>query len=106
MSAIAAGIASGHYARKQLHGAGWFITWIHRRRFQLACRLAAEFHGRRLLDYGCGDGTFMAMTCGAPDAPAMMVGVEAGFNSQIRFRLRKPGDSKQRPTTEELQCAD
>jgi 2-polyprenyl-3-methyl-5-hydroxy-6-metoxy-1,4-benzoquinol methylase len=60
MSAIAAGIASGHYARKQLHGAAWFITWSHRRRFQLACRLAAEFHGRRLLDYGCGGGTFIA----------------------------------------------
>ncbi len=76
MSAPQDGIKSGHYARKQLYGGAWLITWSHRRRFQLACRLAARFHGRRLLDYGCGDGTFLAMTCDSPVAPAEAVGAE------------------------------
>jgi len=76
MSAPSEGIKSGHYARNQLYGGAWLITWSHRRRFQLACRLAARFHGRRLLDYGCGDGTFLAMTCDRPDAPAELVGAE------------------------------
>src|SRR5271165_6380724 len=67
---------SGHYARKQLYGGAWLITWSHRRRLQLARRLAARFRGRRLLDYGCGDGTFLAMTCDGPDTPAEAVGAE------------------------------
>ncbi len=76
MSALSEGINSGHYARKQLYGGAWLITWSHRRRFQLACRLAAGFHGRRLLDYGCGVGTFLAMACDGPNAPAESVGAE------------------------------
>jgi len=76
MSAPPDGIESGHYARKQLYGGAWLIMWSHRRRFLLARRLAAGFRGRRLLDYGCGDGTFLAMTCGGPNAPAESVGAE------------------------------
>ena len=70
MSALSEGIQSGHYARKQLYGGAWLITWSHRRRFELAYRFAAQFGGRRLLDYGCGDGTFLAMACDGPNAPA------------------------------------
>ena len=76
MSAPPDGIKTGHYARKQLYGGSWLITWSHRRRFQLALRLAARFRGRRLLDYGCGDGTFLAMACDGPDAPSKSVGAE------------------------------
>ena len=76
MSAPSDGIEGGHYARKQLYGGAWLITWSHRRRFQLALRLAARFRGRRLLDYGCGDGTFLAMACDGPVAPAESVGAE------------------------------
>ena len=66
MSAPADVMKTGHYARKQLYGGAWLITWSHRRRFQLACRFAAQFPGKRLLDYGCGDGTFLAMACEGP----------------------------------------
>jgi SAM-dependent methyltransferase len=76
MSVPQHGIESGHYARKQLFGGMWLITCSHRRRFHLACRLAAQFRGRRLLDYGCGDGTFLAMACDGPPAPAKAVGAE------------------------------
>ena len=89
MSASPGEIESGHFARKQLHGGAWLITWSHRRRFELACRLAARFHGRRLLDYGCGDGTFLAMTCDRPDAPAEAVGAEVSdaLANDCRARL-------------------
>ncbi len=52
---------SGHYARKQLFSRNRIVAWSHARRFQTALRLVAPFAGERLLDYGCGDGTFLAL---------------------------------------------
>jgi SAM-dependent methyltransferase len=37
------------------------VAWSHGSRFDLARRLVAAGQGGRLLDYGCGDGTFVAM---------------------------------------------
>ncbi len=37
------------------------MAWSHGSRFELARRLVAPAAGGRLLDYGCGDGTFVAM---------------------------------------------
>jgi SAM-dependent methyltransferase len=37
------------------------VAWSHGSRFELARRLVAAGAGGRLLDYGCGDGTFVAM---------------------------------------------
>ena len=37
------------------------MAWSHGSRFDLARRLVAARAGGRLLDYGCGDGTFVAM---------------------------------------------
>lgn len=37
------------------------MAWTHRSRFDLARRLVTGGGGGRLLDYGCGDGTFVAM---------------------------------------------
>lgn len=53
-------IAEGEYARKQLSGRAGLIGWSHERRFRTARGMVAPFAGRRLLDYGCGDGTFLA----------------------------------------------
>ena len=36
------------------------MAWSHSARFQMARELAAPRAGERLLDYGCGDGTFVA----------------------------------------------
>lgn len=59
----------GHYERKQLGSRSFAIRLSHRGRFALARRLIAPFAGRRLLDYGCGDGTFMAQVTDLfPDA--------------------------------------
>jgi 2-polyprenyl-3-methyl-5-hydroxy-6-metoxy-1,4-benzoquinol methylase len=54
------GAGQGHYAQKQLGSRSRLIAWSHRRRLEMAARLAAPYAGRRLLDYGCGDGTFLA----------------------------------------------
>ena len=54
-------IGDGHYARKQLHCPSRVVSWSHGSRFDLALRLAGSDPGGRLLDYGCGDGTFVAM---------------------------------------------
>jgi SAM-dependent methyltransferase len=53
-------LAEGAYARKQLFCKDALIAWSHSSRFRMARRLVEPFAGQRLLDYGCGDGTFLA----------------------------------------------
>ena len=43
------------------------MAWSHRRRFALARELASSRRGGALLDYGCGDGTFIALAHDAFD---------------------------------------
>jgi 2-polyprenyl-3-methyl-5-hydroxy-6-metoxy-1,4-benzoquinol methylase len=50
--------ACGHYAAR--HRRAFFLAWSHNARFAYARRAVAPFAGRALLDYGCGDGTFLA----------------------------------------------
>jgi 2-polyprenyl-3-methyl-5-hydroxy-6-metoxy-1,4-benzoquinol methylase len=54
-------LAGGAYARKQLYCKDRIVAWSHGSRFQTARRLAEPLAGARLLDYGCGDGTFLAL---------------------------------------------
>jgi SAM-dependent methyltransferase len=54
-------LKSGDYARKQIYCPSRVVAWSHGSRFELARRLVAARAGGRLLDYGCGDGTFAAM---------------------------------------------
>jgi SAM-dependent methyltransferase len=54
-------LRDGDYARKQIFCPSRLVAWSHGSRFDLARRLVAPFRGGRLLDYGCGDGTFVAM---------------------------------------------
>jgi 2-polyprenyl-3-methyl-5-hydroxy-6-metoxy-1,4-benzoquinol methylase len=51
---------AGAYARKQLFSSCRLLTWSHSARFDMGVRLAQRFGASRLLDYGCGDGTFLA----------------------------------------------
>jgi len=53
-------LREGTYARKQLFCRDRVIAWSHRSRFRMARRLVTPYRGRCLLDYGCGDGTFLA----------------------------------------------
>lgn len=69
-------IAQGHYAKKQLLLKDRLIGWSHRSRFEMGLRLAREFDARRILDYGCGDGTLLAMLASVESRMEEGVGCE------------------------------
>jgi SAM-dependent methyltransferase len=69
-------IERGHYAAKQIFCRDHLVAWSHRRRFETALALAKRFRGKRILDYGCGDGTFLALLWERGDRPAAGVGAE------------------------------
>jgi len=54
-------LEQGHYARKQIFSGNAIVAWSHGRRFALARELISASAGGALLDYGCGDGTFVAL---------------------------------------------
>lgn len=79
-------IATGDYARKQIYCPSAVVAWSHGARFRLAARLAARAGGGRLLDYGCGDGTFIALTHGT-FREAVGADLDAGQLAECRRRL-------------------
>ena len=96
------GIRDGHYAAKQIFCRDGLIAWSHRRRFEVGLRLAARFAGRRILDYGCGDGTFLALLQATPSRPVAAVGAELDDGQVEDCRKRFAG----RPTLAFLRIAD
>ena len=54
-------IAKGAYSKKQLFCKDRIIAWSHNSRYKLAREIVQQYAGKRLLDYGCGDGTFLAI---------------------------------------------
>jgi SAM-dependent methyltransferase len=75
-TALDPALKEGHYATKQIFCRDPFIAFSHRRRFELGLKLAARFAGQHILDYGCGDGTFLALLAATPTAPADALGAE------------------------------
>ena len=70
------------------------VAWSHGSRFALARRLVAPAAGGRLLDYGCGDGTFVAMVH-QQFRETRGVDVEPTQLAECRVRLgRLPGVSR------------
>ena len=57
-------VPPGHYAQKQMFSPSGLVRWSHGSRFRLARTLVEPFAGKRLLDYGCGDGTFLDLVHG------------------------------------------
>lgn len=89
----AAGLRDGHYATKQIFSRARVIAWSHRRRFAAGLQLAARFEGRRVIDYGCGDGTFLALLDATGHPPGQAVGAEIdGF--QVADCQRRLGDRR------------
>jgi SAM-dependent methyltransferase len=90
--AIDPALKDGHYATKQIFCKDRLIAWSHQRRFETGLQLAARFKGQRILDYGCGDGTFLGLLMSSASAPADAVGVEideaqiAGCRSRLGGR--------------------
>ena len=79
-------LKAGDYARKQLYCRSRVVAWSHGSRFELARQLVAPRAGGRLLDYGCGDGTFVAMVH-AEFAEALGVDVDPGQTAECVARL-------------------
>jgi SAM-dependent methyltransferase len=69
-------LRSGHYAQKQIFSRSRLISWSHQGRFATATRLANEVGGTRILDYGCGDGTFLGLLMNGSATPRIAVGAE------------------------------
>jgi SAM-dependent methyltransferase len=84
-------LRGGHYAAKQIFCRDHLIAWSHRRRFEVGLRLAREFAGLRLLDYGCGDGTFLALLMAGTSPPAAAVGAELDGVQVVDCRTRLGG---------------
>jgi 2-polyprenyl-3-methyl-5-hydroxy-6-metoxy-1,4-benzoquinol methylase len=78
-------VQPGHYAQKQLLSRSGLVRWSHGSRFKLARALVEPFAGRRLLDYGCGDGTFLAMV---EDLFPRALGVDVDGNQIADCALR------------------
>jgi SAM-dependent methyltransferase len=69
-------ISAGHYAQKQIFSRDKLVAWSHSRRFRTGLALVREFRGKRVLDFGSGDGTFLALAMMSADAPAVATGAE------------------------------
>ncbi|HXW03871.1 MAG TPA: class I SAM-dependent methyltransferase [Vicinamibacterales bacterium] len=89
-------IEPGHYARKQLSSRSRLVSWSHGSRFETARQLVQGRAGSRLLDYGCGDGTFLALVAdlfpaavGVDVSPAQIADCARRFGSHraIRFAM-------------------
>jgi SAM-dependent methyltransferase len=87
------GIRDGHYAAKQIFCRDGLIAWSHRRRFEVGLQLAQRFAGQRILDYGCGDGTFLALLHATPSRPLAAVGAELDATQVDDCRSRFAGRS-------------
>jgi 2-polyprenyl-3-methyl-5-hydroxy-6-metoxy-1,4-benzoquinol methylase len=82
-------IEAGFYAKKQIFSKDRLIAWSHRRRFEIGLDILRDLHPRRLLDYGSGDGTLLAMLSEQEWRPECAVGAELKASiladSQRRF---------------------
>jgi 2-polyprenyl-3-methyl-5-hydroxy-6-metoxy-1,4-benzoquinol methylase len=81
-------VIPGHYAKKQLLSSSGLVRWSHGSRFRLARELVAPLAGRRLLDYGCGDGTFLALV---QDLFPSAVGADQAMDQIVDCRARFAG---------------
>jgi SAM-dependent methyltransferase len=89
MPNIPRAVGAGHFARKQIDSRDPLIAWSHRRRFRTGLALTRPFAGGRVLDYGCGDGTFLGLLQASGTPPALAVGAEIDphivIDCQARF---------------------
>jgi len=79
-------LRDGDYARKQIFCRSRIVAWSHGSRFARARTLVLPRAGGRLLDYGCGDGTFLALVHDG-FAAARGVDVEPRQLAECRTRL-------------------
>lgn len=84
-------IEPGHYALKQIHSRSRAVAWTHRGRFARGLELVARHGGDTLLDYGCGDATFITMLLRQRTRPSRIVGAEVSESLVTDCRARLAG---------------
>lgn len=52
-------LENASYAKKQLFSPNRIISWSHKIRHQFAIKLIKKYWAPKILDYGCGDGSFL-----------------------------------------------
>ena len=81
-------VRDGHYAAKQIYSRDRLVAFSHQRRFRTTLDLLRPFRGRRLLDYGCGDGTLIALLHESGVVPALTVGADLDDQQVVDCRSR------------------
>lgn len=66
----------GHFANKQIFSTSRLIRWSHVRRFVVGVESSKGFGDKRILDFGCGDGTYFRMLIESGECPSSAVGLE------------------------------
>src|SRR2546425_1403484 len=85
---IDAAIREGHYAAKQIFCKDRLVAWSHPRPVDVGVQLARRVRGQRILDYGCGGGTLLALPWATVDRPASAVGAALAPVQMDRCRDR------------------
>lgn len=70
-------IKTGDYARRHLFSKFWPTTFSHRARFKFALSLINKYNPQTVVDYGCGDGTFLLLI---HDRVERGIGVEINYS--------------------------
>jgi SAM-dependent methyltransferase len=81
----------GIYAKKQIFSRSRLISFSHRERFLAGLALTAPLaHGKRVLDYGCGDASFIQALLGSGSRPLEVIGAEVAEDLIDHCRSRFP----------------
>lgn len=75
-------LKSGGYAKKQIYSGCSLLRWSHSSRFTKGTELVKRFSPESLMDYGCGDGTFLVFL---EDIVKRKVGIEIDHNQLERL---------------------
>jgi 2-polyprenyl-3-methyl-5-hydroxy-6-metoxy-1,4-benzoquinol methylase len=82
---LKAAVAGGHFGRTLFDPRNGVIGWSHRARFAFGLKLLNELRPATVLDYGCGDGTFVAL---ATQAGRRCTGAELSSDVVAECRRR------------------
>jgi ubiquinone/menaquinone biosynthesis C-methylase UbiE len=84
-------MSAGFYEKKQILCESSVISWSHQARFRTALSLVSGNPQGKLLDYGCGDGTFLSLIKNRFDT---VVGADIDENVLAHCRERFANDTK------------
>lgn len=83
-------LESGGYAKKQIFSDSSILRWSHQQRFKKGLQLIRQKRPETVLDYGCGDGTFLLL---AKDLAANKIGLEIDINQLEKLKERFQGEN-------------